>query len=219
LTPDPCTEGKRKRKTEARREARSSGAPIADGPLPYSKVPWTGPSHRADVSSIKNCTVRPTVLYHVALRRILVCDIYQGVAAGASVPHERENTQRFMQKWGGDPSSSIATPYLKQAPYLDSWTRCVRHFSIMVVDAIPSHHYSLQDSLTQLAQSFQAHEATTSAHQIAECLERIPTSDRSALDRLLSLIYRNTVGAADGHVQHRHIHGADSDLTGTCKHQ
>jgi hypothetical protein len=87
----------------------------------------------------------------------------------------------------------------------------------MVVGTIPSH--SLQDSLTQLARSFQAHEATTSVGQIAECLEKLPNSDRSALDRLFSLVYRNTVGDADGCVAHRQIHGADSDLIGTCKHR
>ena len=87
----------------------------------------------------------------------------------------------------------------------------------MAVDAIPSR--SLQDSLTQLAHSFQAHEATTSARQISECLERMPTGDRSALDRLFSLVYRNMVGAAHRHVEHRQIHGADSDLTGPCKHR
>lgn len=87
----------------------------------------------------------------------------------------------------------------------------------MAVDAIPSR--SLQDSLTQLAQSFQAHEATTSARQVAECLEQIPASDRSALGRLFSLISWNIVSVPDQQVEHRNIHGADSDLTGTCKHR
>lgn len=71
----------------------------------------------------------------------------------------------------------------------------------MVVDAIPSR--SLQDSLTQLAQSFQAHEATTSVEEIAGCLESLPTSDRSALDRLFSLIHRSAVGVEDRRIAHR----------------
>jgi len=82
-------------------------------------------------------------------------------------------------------------------------------------DAIPSR--SLQDSLAQLAQYFQAHEETTSVSQISECLERLSTSDRSALDRLFSLIHQNMVGAADDYVAPRHE--ADGDLTGTDKHQ
>jgi hypothetical protein len=87
----------------------------------------------------------------------------------------------------------------------------------MVVDAIPSR--SLRDSLAQLAQSFQAHEATTSVGQIAECLEELPHSDRSALGRLFSLIHHNTVGVADDSVAPSQIHGADYGLTGTYRHQ
>jgi hypothetical protein len=93
------------------------------------------------------------------------------------------------------------------------------HFSIMVADqdAIPSR--SLQDSLAQLAQSFQAHEERTSVSQISECLEHLSASDRSALDRLFSLIHQNLVGAADNCVSPKKMHEADSDLLGTDKHQ
>lgn len=84
-------------------------------------------------------------------------------------------------------------------------------------DAIPSR--SLQDSLAQLAQSFQAHEERTSVSQISEYLERLSTSDRSALDRLFSLMHQNLVGAADNCVSPRKMPNADSDLIGTDKHQ
>jgi hypothetical protein len=84
-------------------------------------------------------------------------------------------------------------------------------------DAIPSR--SLQDSLAQLAQSFQAHEETTPVSQISECLKRLSTSDRSALDRLFSLIHQNMVRAADDYVAPRQMPDADSDLIGTDKHQ
>jgi hypothetical protein len=87
----------------------------------------------------------------------------------------------------------------------------------MVADAIPSR--SLQDSLAQLARSFQTHEATISIGHIAECLEHLPISDRSALDRLFSLIHQNVVGVADVCVSSRQMRGADSESIGTYKHQ
>ena len=61
---------------------------------------------------------------------------------------------------------------------------------------------ALQDSLTQLANSFQANETSITVEQIAECFEHLQAAHRTALDRLFFLIY-----------QHNHT---DSASTGSC---
>ncbi|KAK4628790.1 hypothetical protein CLAFUW4_08472 [Fulvia fulva] len=61
---------------------------------------------------------------------------------------------------------------------------------------------ALQDSLTQLAHSFQAIETSITVKQIAECFEHLQDAHRTALDRLFFLIY-----------QRNHI---DSSSPGSC---
>jgi hypothetical protein len=54
----------------------------------------------------------------------------------------------------------------------------------------------LQDLLVQLAQFYRANEASISADQVSKCLELLPATESSALDRLFSLwLHRKTVSA------------------------
>lgn len=62
----------------------------------------------------------------------------------------------------------------------------------MSIDNSPKQ--ALQHSITQLAHSFRATETTLPVDQIAECLDHLQDSDKTALRRLCYLILRK-----DGH--------------------
>jgi hypothetical protein len=55
----------------------------------------------------------------------------------------------------------------------------------------------LQDLLVQLARFYRANEAIISADQVLKCVELLPATESSALERLFSLLsHRKTVRAS-----------------------